>query len=90
MTAHLSRLRELDALPLRTLVLVSSPEPRYFLRVPGGWHAADARGDTALQDELVRELPGWPETIPSADLRRPVVAVDRIPEPVLTLRELVA
>lgn len=87
---RLTRLRELDALPFRTLVVVNAPSPRYFLRVPGGWHAANALGDTALQDELVRDLPGWPAIIPSKDLRRPVVAVDQLPEPVLVLPELTA
>ena len=78
-TAHdreLRRLRELDALPLGTLVLAtSSPAPRYFLRVAGGWHAADARGRTELQAILHRELTGWPPVLQHKDLRRPVYVV---------------
>lgn len=78
-TAHdrqLRRLRDLDKLPLGTLVLAtSSPAPRYFLRVAGGWHAADAHGSTELHDILVRELAGWPPVLTSRDLRRPVYVV---------------
>lgn len=72
----LTRVRELNALRAGTLVMVSGTvEPRYFLRAGSGWHAADAYGDTALQDELVRDLAGWPETVPSRDLLRPVYVV---------------
>lgn len=79
-TAHddrqLRRLRELDALPLGTLVLAtSSPAPRYFLRVAGGWHAADARGRTELQTILHRELAGWPPVLRHEDIRRPAFVV---------------
>lgn len=78
-TAHdrqLRRLRDLDKLPLGTLVLAtSSPAPRYFLRVAGGWHAADATGCTELHDMLVRDLSGWPSELSSRDLRRPVYVV---------------
>lgn len=78
-TAHdreLRRLRELDALPLGTLVLAtSSPAPRYFLRVAGGWHAADARGRTELQAILYRELEGWPPVLRHDDIRRPAFVV---------------
>lgn len=77
---RLTRIRELDALPLRSLVLVTAPAPVYFLRVAGGWKAADARGRTDLHDELVRDLAGWPATLSSRDLRRPVAVVDRVPE----------
>lgn len=79
MTPHprkLTRVRELDALPVDTLVMVSGTvEPRYFRRAGSGWHAADAHGDTALHDELVRDLSGWPEAVPSRDLLRPVYVV---------------
>lgn len=78
-TAHdrqLRRIRELDALPLGTLILAtSSPAPRYFLRVAGGWHAADAHGSTELHDILVRELAGWPAVLRHKDIRRPVYVV---------------
>lgn len=79
-TAHadrqLRRLRELDALPLGTLVLAtSSPAPRYFLRVAGGWHAADARGRTDLQAILHAELAGWPPVLRHEDIRRPAYVV---------------
>lgn len=78
MTRRLARLRELDALPCGTLVLATSnPDPRYFRRVPGGWHAADATGCTELHEVLVRELDGWPSALPSRDLRRPVYVVAR-------------
>lgn len=70
------RIRELDAVRPGTLVMAtSSPAPRYFLRVPGGWHAADAHGCTALQRILSAELEGWPDTLPSDDIRRPAVIV---------------
>lgn len=73
---ELRRLRELDALPLGTLVLAtSSPAPRYFLRVAGGWHAADARGRTELQAILYRELDGWPPVLRHEDIRRPAYVV---------------
>lgn len=72
----LVRLRELDALRPGSLIMAtSSPAPRYFLRVPGGWHAADAHGCTALQRILAAELEGWPDTLPTSDIRRPVVVV---------------
>lgn len=72
----LSRLRELDALPPGTLVLAtSSPAPRYFLRVAGGWHAADAHGRTELQTILHDELAGWPPVLRHDDIRRPVYVV---------------
>lgn len=78
-TAHdreLRRLRELDALPLGTLVLAtSSPAPRYFLRVAGGWHAADAHGRTDLQAILHAELSGWPPVLRHGDIRRPAYVV---------------
>lgn len=93
----LRRLRELDALPLGTLILASSnPDPRYFLRVPGGWHAADAYGDTALQRILAADLTGWPDTLTHDDIRRPVAVVakpDELPVPAwlsLALAEAVA
>lgn len=73
---ELRRLRELHALPHGTLVLATSnPDPRYFLRVPGGWHAADAHGSTELHDILVRDLEGWPSVLGHKDLRRPVYVV---------------
>lgn len=73
---ELRRLRELDALPLGTLVLAtSSPAPRYFLRVAGGWHAADYRGRTELQTILHRELTGWPPVLRHEDIRRPAYVV---------------
>ena len=76
MTRQLTRLRELDALPLGTLVLAtSSPAPRYFLRVAGGWHAADARGRTELQAILHSELAGWPPVLQHKDIRRPAYVV---------------
>jgi len=75
---QLRRLRELDALPLGTLVLAtSSPAPRYFLRVAGGWHAADSRGRTDLHETLHAELSGWPTVLRNSDLRRPVYVVAR-------------
>lgn len=74
---RLTRIRELNALREGTLVMVSdTPEPRYFRKAPHGWYAADAHGDTALHHELVRELQGWPETLNSTDLRRPVYVLD--------------
>lgn len=76
MTRELRRLRELAALPHGTLVLATSnPDPRYFLRVPGGWHAATADGSTELQAILARDLTGWPDTLGHHDLRRPVYVV---------------
>lgn len=73
-----ARLRELAALPLGTLVLAtSSPAPRYFLRVAGGWNAADYRGDTTLQRVLAADLDGWPAVLPHRDIRRPVYVVAR-------------
>ena len=72
----LTRLRELDALPLGAVVMAtSSPAPRYFRRVAGGWHACGPYGDTALHEQLVRELDGWPVTLAHRDLRRPVAVV---------------
>lgn len=74
----LPRLRDLEALPLGTLVIAtSSPAPRYFLRVAGGWKAADSRGDTTLQRVLVADLEGWPAVLPHRDIRRPVYVVAR-------------
>lgn len=79
-TQQLTRLRELDALRPGTVVMAtSSPHPRYFRRVPGGWAASDSFGRTALQTILARELDGWPPVLPSSDLRRPV-AVVALPE----------
>lgn len=80
MMPRLTTLRQLDRLPLRSLVLVHAPAPRYFLRVAGGWKAADARGSTGLHDELERDLEGWPAVLESRDLRRPVVVLERVPE----------
>lgn len=79
-TAHhdrkLTRLRDLDALPLGTLVLAtSSPAPRYFLRVAGGWKAADAHGSTELHAILYRDLSGWPLVLDHADILRPAYVV---------------
>lgn len=75
-TAPMIRLRELEQLKPGTLVMASSaPAPRYFLRVHGGWHAADATGCTALQRVLHAELPGWPEKLQSIDIRRPAIVV---------------
>lgn len=86
----LRRLRELEPLPLGTLVLASSnPDPRYFRRVAGGWHACDAHGDTALQAILAADLAGWPDTLEHSDLRRPVAVVatpDELPDPVELVR----
>lgn len=74
----LTRLRELDALPLGAVVMASSsPAPCYFRRVFGGWHACGPYGDTALHEQLVRELDGWPVVLPHRDLRRPVAVVAR-------------
>lgn len=74
----LTRLRELDALPFGSVIMAtSSPAPCYFRRVPGGWHACSAYGDTALHEQLVRELDGWPVTLAHRDLRRPVALVAR-------------
>lgn len=74
----LTRLRELDALPFGAVVMAtSSPAPRYFRRVAGGWHACGPYGDTALHEQLVRELDGWPVVLPHRDLRRPVAVVAR-------------
>ena len=76
MSRRLTRLRELHALPHWTLVLATSnPDPRYFLRVPGGWHAADPWGCTDLQDILAHELEGWPDVLSHEDVRRPVYVV---------------
>lgn len=70
------RLRELEALRPGTLVMAASaPAPRYFLRVHGGWHAADATGGTALQRILHAELIGWPDKLQSIDIRRPATVV---------------
>lgn len=83
----LTRLRELHALPVGSVILASSaPDPRYFRRVVGGWHACDAYGDTALHELLVRELDGWPIVLPNCEIRRPVALVarpDDLPRPVL-------
>lgn len=78
LTRELRRIRELSALPTGTLVLAtSSPAPRYFLRVPGGWHAADAHGRTDLQRTLASELAGWPDVLSHKDIRRPAYVVAR-------------
>lgn len=74
----LTRLRELDGLPLGTLVLAtSSPAPRYFLRVAGGWHAADPWGSTDLHDSLTADLAGWPRVLSHRDIRRPVYVIGK-------------
>lgn len=79
-TQRLTRLRELEALRPGTVVMAtSSPHPRYFRRVLGGWAASDAYGRTGLQRLLSAELDGWPPVLPSRDLRRPV-AVVALPE----------
>ena len=79
-TQQLTRLRELEALRPGTVVMAtSSPRPRYFRRVLGGWAACDPYGRTGLQRLLSRELEGWPPVLPSKDLRRPV-AVVALPE----------
>lgn len=72
----LVRLRELEALRPGTVIMANSaPDPRYFRRVPGGWAASDPFGRTALQRILAQELEGWPDVLPTADIRRPVVVV---------------
>lgn len=80
-TTPLVRLRELDALAMGTVIMASSsPVPRYFRRVAGGWAACDAYGCTALQAILHAELDGWPEVLPSHDIRRPAMIVARAGE----------
>ena len=68
--------RELDALPLGSVVLVSSsPNPCYFRRSSLGWLACHGDGDTSLQAELVADLDGWPTALPTRELRLPAVVV---------------
>lgn len=74
--ARIDRIRELDALPVGTIVrATSSPEPRYFRRYGSGWLACSLDGDTRLHVELWVALDGWPPVLPSSDLRRPATVV---------------
>lgn len=79
-TATLTRLREMDALPAGSIVrATSSPTPRYFLRWGSGWLACDELGDVAEHMDIWAQLDGWPIVLPSRDLRRPVT-VHELPE----------
>ena len=79
-TATLTRLREMDALPAGSIVrATSSPTPRYFLRWGSGWLACDELGDVAEHMDIWAQLDGWPIVLPSRDIRRPVT-VHELPE----------
>lgn len=74
--ATLTYARELDTLPLGSVVLVSSsPDPCYFRRSSLGWLACHRDGDTSLHAELVEDLDGWPTALPTRELRLPAVVI---------------
>ena len=74
--AELTRRRELEGRRIGTVVMAnSSPLPRYFVRVRGGWQACDLWGDPWVNAELVKDLDGWPEVLDSGEIRLPAIVV---------------